>query len=392
MAIADCAHETSGPRVSVAESLEPAIDAWRHLEARCPRTPFQSLAWHRAVIDGGGAVGDIRIVVGHDDDGSPVFLLPLALTRLGPLNILRWLSGPQASYGGGLFDPGFAARLDRAGAMGLVARIAAALPRADALVLSDQRDDMPANPLRLLPRIAGASEGYSVTLGSWDEVYTARNNRRARHNDRRREKRLAEIAPWRVRFAGEAGDRARLAEVMFAQKRAWLRAQGIDDFLADPGTRALLARVIGGAPDAGLEPVVAALEVGGEVAAVSFALIHDRRCYSLITSVSENEALHRQSPGDILFRHLMAAMCERGIADLDLGIGANTQKEHYADRRFRLFHTLVPLTAEGRVYTATIRARTAAKRAIKESPALWSAFQHLRRLRGAIDGLIGRTA
>jgi CelD/BcsL family acetyltransferase involved in cellulose biosynthesis len=306
--------------------------------------------------------------------------------------VLTWLARRQTSYAGGLFHPTAATLLDGRATARLLERIATLVPEADALVLPDQRDDDELNPFRRLARVRGAGIGHSVTLAPWGVLYAARGNRRTRHNDRRREKRLAELAPWQARIAQDPDDRARLMEIMFQHKRIWMRERGIEDFLADEKNRALLLAAASALPASDVDPVVACLEVAGETVAVSFGLSHGAQHYSLITSVHPDEAYRPYTPGEILFRHVLKYACDQDMESFDLGIGTTLQKEQYADRQFRLFHTLVPLTVQGRVYVAALGAQLAVKRLIKETPVIWELFQRLRLLRAGVPGRSGGSA
>jgi len=368
--------------LEVVHTLGEAEESWRRLEADGAHSPFQTFDWHR--LEARSMTRDKRpaIIVARDRTGTPLWLLPLALERQRPFRALTWLAGNQASYGAGLF------RRDAAGLFApgdletLAARISRLVPEAHALILLNQRADDGHNLLALLPRVDGAGTGYAITLCPWDELYAARGNRRTRHNDRRREKRLGEIAPWRVRFAATPDECRRCMEILFAQKSVWLRERGIPDFLADPATRSFLTALATVPPRSAFRSEVAVLEVGAETAAVSFGLTHGLHHYLLVTSVHPGTDFRPFSPGDILFRQVLRSLCARGLESVDLGVGTTPQKEFYADRTFRVFHTLVPLTQAGRIHVAALRARLAAKRWIKDDPVLWELYRRCRRLRG----------
>jgi len=381
-----------GVALEVVDSLDAAKQAWRALEPACARTPFQTFDWHRLQQNEILATRQPTIVIGRAPAGVPLFILPLGIERRGPVNVLTWLARRQTSYCGGLFHPATTALLDATATARLVERIATLVPEAHAMVLPDQRDDDESNPFRRLPRVRGAGIGHSITLAPWGVLYAARGNRRTRHNDRRREKRLAEFAPWQARIAEHPDDRTRLMQIMFQQKRIWMRERGIEDFLADGNNRALLLAAASAPAASAVAPLVACLEVAGETVAVSFGLSQGPWHYSLITSVHPGEAYRPFTPGEILFRHVLKYACDRGMESFDLGIGTTLQKEQYADQRFRLFHTLVPLTVPGRFYVAALRAQLAVKRLIKETPVMWELFQRLRRLRADVPGRSGGSA
>ena len=372
--------------LEIVRSLDAAESVWRELEPGCATTPFQTFDWHRQQQASAACRQQPIIAIGRAAGGAPLFILPLALKRQGHVQNLVWLSSRQASYCGGLFGRDAAAMLDGPGVGWLLARIAEAVPEADALTLLNQRDD-DANPLRLLPAIAGADQGYTITLAPWDELYHSRGNRRTRHNDRRRERRLTELAPWQARIVTSQRERKQLMRTMFAQKRVWLRDRGISDFLADAAVRSLLLDLASSSSVA-FEPVIATLDVAGKNIAVSFGLTQGNCHYSLITSIDPDRTFHPYSPGDILFRHVLKSMCESGIDRFDLGIGTTLPKVQYSDHQFRLFHTLAPLTVQGRIHVAVQRCQLEVKRLVKETPPLLALFQRARAMRGRVHGII----
>ncbi len=180
-------------------------------------------------------------------------------------------------------------------------------------------------------------------------------------------------------------------QTMFTRKRQWMYERGISDFLADEINRSLLMNLASSQPIA-FEPVVATLDVAGQTAAVSFGTIHGNRHYSLISSIHPDEKFRPFTPGDILFRHVLKFMCDSGVEHFDLGFGTTVPKEQYADHRFRMFHTLVPLTVPGRTLVAALRCQLAVKRLVKETSPLWTLFQRARSVRGAVQGVFVHTS
>ena len=71
----------------------------------------------------------------------------------------------------------------------------------------------------------------------------------------------------------------------------------------------------------------------------------------------------------------------RGLRSFDLGVGRADYKSFFCNEIEPLFDTFLALTPRGRLAAPAFGAAIAAKRLIKEKPALWAAVQALRRLR-----------
>src|SRR5580698_4447734 len=93
-------------KVVVLDDLRAAEPFWRRLERDDAwGTPYQRFdllaAWQHHV----GAKKGITpfIVIGFDDDGEPLFLLPFGSKRTGPFGLVRFLGSKHASFNIGLW-------------------------------------------------------------------------------------------------------------------------------------------------------------------------------------------------------------------------------------------------------------------------------------------------
>ena len=89
----------------------------------------------------------------------------------------------------------------------------------------------------------------------------------------------------------------------------------------------------------------------------------------------------RHSPGLVLLMHMVADCAARGLRSFDIGVGRAHYKSSFCREPEPLFDTFLPLTLRGRLAAAAFSTAFAAKRMIKQNPALWSAVQALRRVR-----------
>src|SRR5438105_942321 len=87
-------------RLSITEDLTALEDEWRAFEQHADCTVFQSygwlVTWHRNI----GTRNRVTpaVVVGRDDDGNILFLLPLAIDAGGIARRLTWLGSELGDY------------------------------------------------------------------------------------------------------------------------------------------------------------------------------------------------------------------------------------------------------------------------------------------------------
>jgi CelD/BcsL family acetyltransferase involved in cellulose biosynthesis len=101
----------------------------------------------------------------------------------------------------------------------------------------------------------------------------------------------------------------------------------------------------------------------------------------------EPDRFQTESPGEQSLFHLVKHCCERGLKTFDLGIGEARYKNLFCQDDEPVFDTLVALSPAGRLYVTAARVAHGAKRWIKSSPAVWGAFERVRRLSA---GLLAR--
>ena len=83
----------------------------------------------------------------------------------------------------------------------------------------------------------------------------------------------------------------------------------------------------------------------------------------------------RHSPGLVLLMHMVAECADRGLRSFDIGVGRAHYKSSFCQEPEPLFDTFLPLTLRGRLAAGAFSTAFAAKRMIKQNPALWSAVQ-----------------
>jgi CelD/BcsL family acetyltransferase involved in cellulose biosynthesis len=124
-----------------------------------------------------------------------------------------------------------------------------------------------------------------------------------------------------------------------------------------------------------------AFEVDGSVMATFGAVPDERRHSMMFTSITRGP-LAQKSPGQILLLHLVRMLCERGVPEIDLGVGEAGYKDLFCDQPEPLFDSFIGLTPAGHLAAAASRLAYFIKGQVKRTPMIWDAVTRARRLRG----------
>jgi CelD/BcsL family acetyltransferase involved in cellulose biosynthesis len=387
-------HETSAAeprfaRVALLHDFREAEAHWRALE-RGPRlaTPYQSYDWLKAWQDNIGQASGVTpfIVVGFDAKGSACFLWPLGRRHMGGVRSLEFLGGKHANFNMALWRSDLAADVTADDLRSVLAMLDG---EADLLTLINQplmwsgRN----NPFALLPHQASPSSGYRGALtADFDALLAARTSSTARRKMKKKEKKFSSYGAVTFERAESDAEVARVLEDFFAQKTARMRAIGLPNvfeaaevqrFIGD----AALARTAEGAHVIELYT----LSLDGTIVATMGGVAGDGRFSAMFTSII-HEQYGAESVGEQLLLRVVRAACERGFHTFDLGIGEAIYKGTFCPDIEAMFDSYWPLTPAGRLAAFAIGSAPAAKRSVKQSPALWAGVQAIRRLRAKFSG------
>ncbi len=181
------------------------------------------------------------------------------------------------------------------------------------------------------------------------------------------------------RAASEA-DILRVAEDFFEQKSTRMRAIGLPDVFAaqdvrDFITAGALATTANG--DRLIE--LYTLSVGDTIVATMGGVCAGGRFSAMFSSII-HDRFKTESPGEQLLVRVVGDCCARGLHTFDLGVGEASYKSMFCDPE-PMFDSTWPLTAKGRAFTMARRFYAAAKRAVKQNPALWNLIVAGRRIK-----------
>lgn len=312
------------------------------------RFDWQWQVWHTIARAMGRR---LRVIVGRRD-GEPVLIWPL----VGNGDHLSFLSCEQTEYRDIIIaDDAPDAWLDAAW------QVAAAMPRANCLILPDVRED--ARLAGLLHRHGGRS--YRVQRRTWlidlaafmdFDAYWASRPKRLVADQRRQWRRAGEM-PGGVRFevARTPAEAESWLNWFFAMKLVWLANRGISTrSFGSPEYRSFVrATTLDAMARDGL--LVGRLVTGrgggaADIVSAGFGYVAGPRF--VFQSFAFNPAYQAISPSRLLLEHLVRWCFARGLTTFDFLPGDTAYKEQWATGTLDIFDHLVPLSLLGRAKLA----------------------------------------
>jgi len=377
----------------VHDDLDEVCREWRSFEQHADHTVFQSIDWLANWQRHIGALQKLvpAIVIGREADGEILFILPLAVEALGPIQRLTWLGSRLCDYNAPLLAERFSAHVS-------VERFMLAWRDIIRLLRSDPRFRFDLIDLQKMPECVGAqrnpfldldvrvhpSGAYAAALGAdWDAFYAAKRSSSTRKRERRQLRQLADHGAVSFTEIEDCEERARTLSTLFEQKSRILARMGIDSpFFLLPGRREFFLALVN---DLALRGCihVSRLTVGAQVAAASIGLKH-RGCYYLIMSSYDAGELSRFGPGRAHLHELLRHAIGEGLQRFDFTVGDEPYKRDWSDLELRLHDYLKATTLRGWGMKLLMVQYRRLKRCIKQSPGLWRAFRKARALAGAI--------
>jgi CelD/BcsL family acetyltransferase involved in cellulose biosynthesis len=376
--------------LSVADDLALVESDWRAFEAEADCTVFQSFDWQNTWFRHIGAPAGVTpaIVTGRDAGGRIVFILPLAVERLGLMRRLTFLASDLCDYNAPLLSRNPAARLTADGFAGLWREIGILLRgdrrfRHHAVVLEKMPETIGGqpNPMLALPVSLTPSGAYLAHLPEdWDSFYAARRTSSSRKRDRWKRKRLGDHGAVAMVTPEDPAVIAATLRTLFEQKGRAFARMGVRNIFARPGYPEFY---LGLAANPAMRAVVhvSRLEVGGTPVATNFGLVLGGRYYHILVSYDEGE-LSRFGPGAVHLQEIIKYAIGRGCGEFDFTIGDEAYKREWCDTELALHDFRAAATPRGLFMTLPAIAAARAKRTIKQTPFLWRTASRVRALVG----------
>lgn len=373
------------------DRMEPLAARWRAMEAQDHLSLHQGYDWCAAWVETHAC--DPLIVEGVRD-GRTQFILPLEIVRRGPVRTARLIASPFSNINTGLYAGEFlgaeaGGQLHRALqlARGELARCF------DLLLLEKVPLDWrgQTSPFAGLPSVLNQNAAFQLELlGDFEVTLAQLNAKRRRKKFRLSERRLAAVGGYEHVVAETAGEALALLDVFFRQKAARFKALGLPDVFHGEQTRDFFRRLAAVEAVDGNRPLqLHALRLSGEnaghIAAVNGISRKGDHVICQFGSIDESIAADA-SPGELLFHLTIHKVCDEGARLFDFGIGDQPYKRSWCRIETPQHDLLWPVTVAGRAAATAHRAKTAAKRFIKQNRRAYSLLQRLRKAEAGEGG------
>jgi CelD/BcsL family acetyltransferase involved in cellulose biosynthesis len=372
--------------VTVFNRIEDVEPLWRRFSAACVESPGQSYDFIRLwVADRAIPQRDQHYVVGSVD-GEPVAILPLHLKRVHGVRLFTWFPGPHAGCYAPVADTARLAALGPAGRAALWSAMTRALSGADLVYLRSVPLEVGGyqNLFDELGSHLTVETLYRAQFSSWEQCDSEQRSRSRRKHDRQQGDRLTALGLVAFEEITDLDQAHAAVDIMFAQRSARFRAQGIrDTFVADDLIGFYHAAL---EPGSGIDVRLHALRLDGAIVAVRYNIVQGDRMFCLISSMSDCARIQSGSPGKQCLLRVMQSVFEEGIAVFDMGCGYTDEKRHWCNVQIPLRQHYVGLSPLGSMVIAghqsyqTLRAWAKGNDAIKSL--LRSVHQVKDRLRG----------
>lgn len=329
--------------VRSAERFGRLAGAWGGLWTRADGSVFQSHAWISAwfgtLRPGSGQTLHVALAW---REGALVGAMPLACRRRCGLRVLEWAAKDYSDYCDILLAP-----VPDRGEVAL--RLWEAVRRAggyDVAYLSHIAPDAAAAGLlgHGLRRGRRAATSLRVRIASpsgaaWFESLP----KKARQNDRRGRKVLADAGPTTFRLLAPSEPLGPILDRMVALKRDWLVRTGQTSPLVAGGAGILTALVGALARTGRLRVFV--LEQDGRLVAASVNIAEHGRLMAFFATY--DPSFERASPGMIVMVDYVRWAVDRGLAEIDFLCGAEEYKRRFSNAEVELASAVAARTLPG---------------------------------------------
>lgn len=372
-------------KISVSGSLRDVKTEWQNLERQALCSYFQSYEWCESWIEVFGGKNNISplILIGRSATGEVQFILPMQIRRRFGLRVLEWLCQPENNYGVGLFKVDNPLQDSAAWIANNFAKLLTVLPAYDVAALENMPMsllDRP-NPLNSINRFASADQSFFAKLQpDFDALQEAKRTSKSISKIRRRDERLIELGELKLEVSNSHADTAAALQEIIHYKSAQLAELGVRNFQAEH-IAAFFETIFQNNSQGASLHVFRLKQSGQTISGLIGARFADTFWLMILTMAPGGPT--QFSPGDYVLRKSIAWACENGLKFYDFGVGYSNYKEHWADTELQLYNYYAAKTLKGLPLAAVLMFYNAAKRLVKNTPALKSFFfQSRKTLRG----------
>ncbi|NCC22347.1 MAG: GNAT family N-acetyltransferase [Alphaproteobacteria bacterium] len=337
--------------------------AWRALERDGFCTAFQTYdwvdCWYQAMT--GSDVEPVVVLV-QDQNGEPLWILPLCLRRCGKTRIIAFADMGLADYAAPVMARSTPS--DAASIRAIFREILRALPTSDLIhfeKLADRVGEM-SNPLLHLPgRVPFPVSSHGIRLrGPWPELAEEIVQRRLFSTIRRQRNRLGKVGEITVEPVTAPGDMKPLLERLIEMRDARFTGMGIP---AMPPAWRKFYYDLAQRQGPSLDQSIYTLRVSGELIAACYGFARGNHYYGILPSF-EMGKWEKFRPGMQLFYFMLTDFADRtdGKGYFDFTIGDEVYKSRMGCEAHPLYEWAMPRRAAGLLPFTVLYAKAALRR------------------------------
>ena len=373
-------------RIATLSNSAEIVLLWRDLlgasAASVYQTPEFVLSWQESAV----RADDRMLLLIVEDKTRPIMVMPLHVSKRGPLRIARYPAGKHSNFNMPVFDPAAGEKL--AGELRPLLLQAARKAQIDLFALCNQPNDWlgSANPLTAFQTGPSPSFGAALKLDlDVEGMLTRIASKERRRKLRQKQKGLQSLGHADYCEATTPAAARLLLDAYLAQKAAQFEELGINNPFAEAAVQRWLQKLAVDSLDQNSGTLrMFGLKLDGEVIAVWGVGVYLGCASAMITSYTSKPHLARTSPGELLLEWVVRRLCAEGCRQLDFGVGEARYKSQWSDMTIPLFDAYIGVSMRGAAAATAMRAGATLKRRIKQSQRLSSVLKAVRRLRSKV--------
>lgn len=375
-------------QIDVHEDPAVIMDQWVELACRAENSLHQSpewcLAWYQSHAEK-------PLVIHARADDQTRFILPLTVSKLGPIRVARFPAHQFNNFNSGIMADGYYLAGDYSEA--LLQNLRQVLSRhADVLILDAVALEWQGkhHAFSAFPSITHTNPSFQLPLfESFEQTLAQVNAKRRRKKFRLQVRRMEEAGGYEVYTPSTTSEQHALLDLFFQQKHERFQAAGLPDVFQPQKIQTFFHALLD-APntdhDYPLRLSALRLKAGGEgdIAAICGLSRAQGHVICQFGSIDERR-VPDASPGELLFWHVIENACSTGASLFDFGMGDQAYKRSWCPVETKHHDLIVPLNAKGRLASLAHRGFIRLKSGLKQNKSLYRLLQKVRAKSAAID-------
>ncbi len=219
---------------------------------------------------------------------------------------------------------------------------------------------------------------FRAQFNNWQDCDKKQRNRSRRKHDKQHGKKLNALG--KVEFSIIGSDNSefdKIIELMFEQRAKRFASQGIKNPFESKEFQQFYRQV--GKKSKNIKCELHILRLNDEIIAVRYNIIHQKKIFCLISSMSDDKTIQRGAPGKQNLLNIMQRIFDEGYEIYDMGAGLTDEKRQWCNVKIPLHHYYIALNFAGFIITNLHKLKKSIRFRVKNSKNLGNLLKKLRR-------------